>query len=84
MESVAQPKGKTHVTVRLSDDALLVIHSRQEDLARVKGKTITFTDALEDIILNFTPSLLAQVKRAFHRKPAADQNTKPLEAFLSA
>jgi hypothetical protein len=90
MESVAQAKGKTHVTVRLSDEALLVIHLQQEELARVKHRDITFTEALEDILLTFRRdgpfNSVKRVfhRRVFHRKVALDPKTSPLEVFNHA
>jgi hypothetical protein len=79
--------GRTHLTFRLSDEAIFVIAAHQAALMTLHQRDIDRTEALEDIILKFEqkPTFsLSRIFRSKHRLQIAAQNIKPLEVFISA
>jgi hypothetical protein len=68
--------GKTHVTFRLSEEALTVIQQHQQ-----RHDFVERTEALEDILKQFW-KVENKVATKFKRFLAGDPNIKPLEAFI--
>lgn len=79
---------RTHVTFRLSDEAMQVLVMHQARLSADQKKDVDRTTTLEDILFKFDSqgNPVARLKRALrrHPTPSFEKGDRPLEGFITA